>query len=317
MIVTILNGLLPVVFAIALGLQAGRAKLLSHGDTEVLATFVIRCALPLALFEGAATTPIEKVLDFRLAACLTFGLMGSYLIALAAGRLIFKHDLRTATMQALVCGYPDMAYFGAPILIAVIGPAGFLPALIGNLVTSVIMIPLTLFLTHLPDGAEPQSDTSSAVFVVGGALARAATNPIVWVPLLGVVLSALHLSMPGPIIAAVHIVGSAAGGTSLFALGLMLYGEKFRFNANVVTNIAIKNFLQPLLMGIGVIMLSLTPTAAREAIITGAVPTATAAAMFALKTRTYTKDATATILVSTIVGVFTTAGLIAALGLLK
>jgi hypothetical protein len=42
-------------------------------------------------------------------ACLTLGLMGSYVIALVIGRFGFKHDLRTATMQALVCDFPDMA----------------------------------------------------------------------------------------------------------------------------------------------------------------------------------------------------------------
>jgi predicted permease len=313
LIVTILNGLLPVIFTILLGLQAGRAMLLKHEDANVLATFVIRWALPLALFEGAVTTPPEKVLDFGLAACLTFGLMGSYLVAFFTGRFVFKHDIRTATMQALVSGYPDMAYFGAPILVAVIGPSGFLPVLVGNLVTSVIMIPVTLFLIHLPDKQRPRHEAMPMRAILGQALLKAVMNPIVWVPMLGISISALRIPVPGPMVAAVHIVGSAAGGTSLFALGLMLYGEKFRLNANVLANVGMKNFVQPLLMLIGVIFLDLTPTAAREAIITGAVPTATAAAMFALKSGTYTKDATSTILVSTVVGVFTAAGLIALL----
>jgi len=51
--------------------------------------------------------------------------MGSYVVALGVGQFVFKHDLRTSTMQALVCGYPDMAHFGAPILAAMFGPIGF------------------------------------------------------------------------------------------------------------------------------------------------------------------------------------------------
>jgi malonate transporter len=46
-------------------------------------------------------------------------------------------------------------------------------------------------------------------------------------------------------------------------------------------------------------------------VITGAVPTATAAAMFALKNKAYTADATATILTSTILGVIAEGLLIA------
>jgi len=123
---TILNGLLPVALAIILGWLSARIGLLKHEDAGVLATLVIRFALPFALFYAAATTPADKIVDPGLALCLTFGLMGSYLIALALGCLVFKHDLRTSTMQALVCGYPDMAYFGAPILAAMFGPRGFL-----------------------------------------------------------------------------------------------------------------------------------------------------------------------------------------------
>ncbi len=50
-------------------------------------------------------------------------------------------------MKALVCAYPDMAYFGAPILAAMFGPSGFLAVLVGNLVTSIVMLPLTIVLT--------------------------------------------------------------------------------------------------------------------------------------------------------------------------
>jgi malonate transporter len=110
---TILNGLLPVAFVILLGWLSCRIGLLKHDDAGVLATLVIRFALPLALFEGAVKTSPDKLENLGMAACLTLGLMGSYVIALAIGRFGFKHDLRTATMQALVCAFPDMAYFGA------------------------------------------------------------------------------------------------------------------------------------------------------------------------------------------------------------
>jgi malonate transporter and related proteins len=48
-------------------------------------------------------------------------------------------------------------------------------------------------------------------------------------------------------------------------------------------------------------------------VITGAVPTATAASMFALRNRTYTAEATSTIFISTLLGLFTEAVLIALL----
>jgi malonate transporter len=276
----------------------------------VLATLVVRFALPFALFYAAATTPADKIINVSLALCLTFGLMSSYLIALALGVFAFKHNLRTATMQALVCAYPDMAYFGAPILAAMFGPQGFLVVLVGNLVTSIIMLPLTIVLTRISDKQEAGHGWKDTVHVLNHSLVGAATNPIVFLPILGVILSFCHVTLPVPVLSSVKIIGAASGGTSLFALGLMLYGEKFRVNLNVLTNIGIKNFLQPALMVLGVAMLWLTKDPAHQAIITGAVPTATAAAMFALKNKTYTADATSTILLSTVLGIGTEAILI-------
>ena len=311
MIETILSGLLPVAFIISLGWLSCRLKLLKHDDAEVLATLVIRFALPFALFEGAVKTAPEKLGNVPFALTLLLGLMGTYVIALGVGRFVFRHDLRTATMQALVCSFPDMAYFGAPILAALFGPEGFLAVLVGNLVTSIFMLPLTIILTRISDKTDAGHNWGEMWHILGHSLLGAITNPIVWLPVLGMILSFQHVTLPGPVMDSVDMMAKAAGGTSLFALGVMLYGEKFRINANVLTNVGIKNFLQPALMLLGVILFGVTGASAHQVIITGAVPTATAASMFALKNKAYTTDATATILLSTVLGIATEALLIA------
>jgi len=310
MLLTILNGLLPVAVAMALGWLAGRLSILRHDDATVLATYVVKFALPFALFVAAATTAPEKILDPAMAICLTFGLMGSYVVALLVGKFVFRHDLKTSTMQALVCAYPDMAYFGGPVLAAVFGPSGFLLVLVGNLITSIIMLPITIVLVQI-SGKGSSAGSQQGFRVLGSSLLGAAANPIVFLPIFGLLLSLFAVPLPAPVHASVDIIGKSAAGASLFALGLMLYGEKFRINANVLSNLAIKNFLMPGLMCVGALALGMAVIPTQEAIITGAVPTATAAAMFALRNKAYTADATSTILASTILGIFTTAGLIA------
>jgi len=307
---TILNGLLPVAFVIVLGWLSARIGLLKHGDADVFATLVIRFALPFALFEGAVRTSPDKLHNVGFALCLTLGLMGTYVIALGIGRFVFRHDLRTATMQALVCAFPDMAYFGAPILAAVFGPEGFLAVLVGNLITSLFMLPLTIVLTGLGNNGKA-GERSDVLRVFRQSIARAVIHPIVWLPVSGMVLSFCHITLPEPVQTSVGLIAKAAGGTSLFALGLMLYGERFVINANILVNLGMKNFVQPALMALGAVLFGVVGAPAHQAIITGAVPTATAAAMFAIKSNTYTRDATATILVSTILGVFTEGLLIA------
>jgi predicted permease len=93
----------------------------------------------------------------------------------------------------------------------------------------------------------------------------------------------------------------------------MLYGEKIAVNREIVFNVGLKNFVQPGLMVLGIFIFGLKGALASQVLITGAVPTATAAAMFALRNKVYTAEATSTIFISTVLGLFTEAVLIAVL----
>ena len=313
MIDTILNGILPIGLAISLGWLSGRLGYLKHDHADVFAVFVLRFALPISLFLGAVRTTPDKLGNIDFALCLTAGLMGTYIIALLAGLFLFKHNLRTSTIQALVCAFPDMAYFGAPILATAIGPTGFLAVLVGNLVTSIIMLPLTIILTQASDKTEAGHDWKTIRHILATSLWGAVINPIVWLPVLGAVLCFAHITLPAPVLASTDMVAKAAGGTSLFALGLMFYGERPRISGEILVNVGLKNFLQPVLMLGSALLLGLHGSLMHQTIITGAVPTATAASMFALRNKAYTGEASGTILLSTFLGIFTEAALIALL----
>lgn len=310
MIDTVLNGLLPITLAILLGWLSGRFGYLKREDANVFAVFVLNYALPMTLFLDALSTAPEKLNNPYYILCMAFGLMGTYLVALFTGLYVFRHNLRESTMQALVCAFPDMAYFGAPILQAVVGPAGFFAVLVGNLVTSLIMLPLTMVLTNAADKTDTGHDGNAVWHIFGTSLLRAVRSNIVWLPLLGVALSFLHVKLPAPVTLSLGMIAKASGGTSLFALGLMFYGERLAINADVLANIALKNFLQPALMFLGALALGIKGTLAHELILTGAVPTATAASMFALRYKSYTREASSTILVSTALGILIEAVLI-------
>jgi malonate transporter and related proteins len=300
MIGTILDGLLPVAFVVSLGWLAGRLGLLRHEDADVLATYVVRFALPLSLFQGAVSTAPSDLLDFGLLGALAVALIATFGAGFATGRWAFRRDVRTSAIQGLACSFPDMAYFSAPVMSALYGPSGFLPILLGNLVVMLVMLPATIMLTN--DRGNPDGGGGAAL--IAKTLLGAITNPIVWVPLAGVVLCIARVKLPNPIDISVATVGKSAGGTSLFALGLMLYGAPIRINRDVLANLAIKNILQPAIAVLASVAFLLPGSVREQALLTAAAPTATAATMFALKSRTYTGEATSTVFVSTIAAIF-------------
>ncbi|VUT06099.1 hypothetical protein SB6424_02451 [Klebsiella pasteurii] len=186
----LLESLFPLVFIMLLGWLSGKLGYSRREDASVLATVVIRFALPFHLFIGALNTHPDKIKNFTFMAVLVIGLMGSYFLTLLISRYVFRHDIKTSAIQSLVCAFPDMAYFGAPVLAVLIGPEGFLGVLIGNLVTSVLMIPLTIILIRMGDKrAYADLQQPDALQLILQNLFKAVRNPIVWIPISGVLLS--------------------------------------------------------------------------------------------------------------------------------
>lgn len=300
----LLQSLFPLVFIMLLGWLSGKLGYSRREDASVLATVVIRFALPFHLFIGAFNTNPDKIKNLSFMAVLVIGLMGTYLITLCISRYVFRHDIKTSAIQSLVCAFPDMAYFGAPVLSVLIGPEGFLGVLIGNLITSVLMIPMTIVLIRMGDKTDSATPLNPGKMVLQNFI-RAGQNPIVWIPVSGVLLSLAGVGIPHIISIPIEMVGKVAGGLSLFALGLLFYGECPRLNIQSCTNIGIKNLLQPAIMAAAGLAFGLNHTLLQQVVIIGATPSAIAAGMFAIRSDTYIDSASSTILIGTAVGVIT------------
>lgn len=239
----LLQSLFPLVFIMLLGWLSGKLGYTRREDANVLATVVIRFALPFHLFIGALNTDPNKIKNLTFMAVLVVGLIGSYLLTLFISRFVFRHDIKTSAIQSLVCAFPDMAYFGAPVLAVLIGPEGFIGVLIGNIITSVIMIPLTIVLIRMGDKSDESLNALHPGAMVLQNLIKAARNPIVWIPVSGVLLSLAGVQIPHILSMPIEMVGKVSGGLSLFALGLLFYGERPKLNVQTFTNISIKNLV--------------------------------------------------------------------------
>ena len=302
----LLESLFPLVFIMLLGWLSGKLGYTRREDASVLATVVIRFALPVHLFIGALNTHPDKMKNFTFMAVLVIGLMGSYILTLLISRYVFRHDIKTSAIQSLVCAFPDMAYFGAPVLAVLICPEGFLGVLIGNLVTSVLMIPLTIILIRMGDKrGRADAEQPNPLRLILQNLFKAVRNPIVWIPISGVLLSLAGVQLPHMLSMPIEMVGKVACGLSLFALGLLFYGERPTVNIQTCTNISIKNLLQPAMMAVAGLAFGLSHSLMQQVIIIGATPSTIAAGMFALRSDTYIEPASSSILLGTAVGVVT------------
>ncbi|STV88074.1 auxin efflux carrier family protein [Klebsiella michiganensis] len=144
-----------------------------------------------------------------------------------------------------------MAYFGAPVLAVLIGPEGFLGVLIGNLVTSVLMIPLTIILIRMGDKrGRADAEQPNPLRLILQNLLKPSETRLSGYRFPGVLLSLAGVQLPHMLSMPIEMVGKVAGGLSLFALGLLFYGERPTVNIQTCTNISIKNLLQPAMMAV-------------------------------------------------------------------
>jgi malonate transporter and related proteins len=293
---TILTALAPIIFVTALGWFAGARGIFKPEASGVIATFVVKFALPLALFVAAAKAKPSDILNPPYLGALVVGMVGCFALTAALGRFVFKHSSGEAGLQGLAASFPNMAYCGPPVLGAAVGPSGILAVVIGNLVLALIMMPATLVLLSHGKGSGGG---------IGRSLWDAVSQPLVFLPVAGVVLALTGVPLPPLPVSAINEIGNAAGGAALFTLGLILSRIRFHLDKDILVNLMIKNFLQPLvLFGAGV-ALGLHGDLLKEVFLLGVLPAATAVPTLALANQTYAEDSAATVLASTVLSILT------------
>ena len=298
MMTTIVSGLLPILFVAFLGWLGGRMGLFGLRATTTLSSFVVTFALPLALFLAATRAKPEQLTDAAYGASLFAGLVGTYLLGILLGRVVFHHDMRASVLEGLSCGFPNMAYCGPPVLIAAVGAQGLLAVIVGNLIVTVIMVPLTIVLLQLAAPAARGEHQSEAV-LVERSLLGAVKQPLVWLPVLGAALAVAGVHLPAVVDNSIEQIGQAAGGAALFTLGLMLAHNPIRLGRDVLVNIGLKNLVQPAIMLAAALSFRLDSTLAKEVFLIGVMPSATAASVLAQRYGAYVQEAAATTAAST------------------
>lgn len=296
---TILQALVPVVFVAGLGWLTGRLGVLDPQRLRSITTFIVTVALPAALFAGVFNFSREQLENIPYVLTLAIALMGTWVIGLAIARFAFRSAPPSAAMVALNSSFPDLAYFGLPVLTAVIAAQGLLPIIVGNLVIAILMVPITILLLGAMDGTKHESLAEN--------LKTTVTKPLVWAPILGAVLVLLGVKLPPLAMASVRLVGNTAGGTALFALGVMLSGLTPRLDKETVTVLVLKNFLQPALALALALVFHFSGVLSKGVVLAAACPCATASAMLASSYRIDEQPTTSGVFVSNIAGIFTMA----------
>lgn len=177
---------------------------------------------------------------------------------------------------------------------------------------NLVQVPVALMLLSagaaqraLPGAGAAQAPASLWSHVVG-----ALREPVVWAPLLALLLVAFNLRFPPVIEESLGLLGKATGGVALFASGIVLYSRKVQLNLPVTVSVLARNLVIPGLVWGGMLALGMNAQVTREAVLTLAIPTASICVILAVQYQAAEQEMASTLFFSTILSVVTMGGFI-------
>jgi malonate transporter len=303
LLTTIIDAMLPIVVVLFLGFVSGWRKDFTGDQATILKRMVMLYALPLLLFGSTVSISRSRLLEnVPLAVAVAAGMVSNFFVVLLVARLAFRRDLGTSALQALTIGGPAVPFVGVSVLGYVFGPANeSIPVISASLAMNLVQVPVCLIL--LSAAATRSSDVKAARPSLLSYVIAAVREPIVWAPILAIILVISGLSMPKFVSQSMLLLGQATGGIALFASGIMLFARRVSFNWTVALNAAARNLIVPAVFWGGLVMLKLPPAAVREAVITLAIPTAAMAVILAVQFKIAEQEMASSLLFSTVLSI--------------
>ena len=237
----IFQSLIPLAFVIGLGWFAGWRNIIDARHSSSLATYVMSFSFPCLLFAKTATTSLQHLFNYRFIAGLSLGLLGMYLVLFLVNRYLRRMPLSHSCQTAFVTSFPDMAFMGIPIFLVLFGEESLISIVIGNVITSLVMIPLTVSILEIEGASEVKTNIMSLVLKVF-------KKPLVLAPIIGAIFSGFSIPMPALARESLQLIGGTTSGVSLFALGLIMSQAKVSVSKSVLFNVFHKLVAHPLIM---------------------------------------------------------------------
>ncbi len=161
-------------------------------------------------------------------------------------------------------------------------------------------------------GSSPEQVPAGAGQVsVAQNLISTAKQPIVWAPILALVLVLVGLSLPQSLVHAMALLGSASTGVALFASGIVLYAQRVAVTRFVVGSVAARNVIVPAVLWAILAALGMPHTDLRLAVLALALPAPVAVVLFAVRYNQGQREMASIVLFSSVGSLVTLAAFIA------
>lgn len=305
----IANLVLPVFAIILTGWLAGALGYLPRSLSAALIRFVFYIAMPALVFMILAQEQLTTLLDWRFLIAFGGGSLVFFAIMFAVARYGWRHSFGSSAIAGAVASMTNTTFVALPVLQALYGERGVIPAAIATVFVGVVMFPGLLLLLEINQRGESHASTLTEL------TRQVALNPVMLSTVAGLLWSFAQLPLPAPVTTYLGIFGDALTPCALFAIGLGLSMESLRLHLNTA---ALLSLVKLVIMPLGVyglcLLMGLDRFYTLTAVICAAVPTAKTAYILAGMYRVEESLAGSTISMSTLFSIATLVGWLYVLG---
>jgi malonate transporter and related proteins len=301
MFAEILNIVFPIFFVLLLGYAAGRTNQFDSHQVAGINELVLNFAVPASLFVGTVGVSRTQLLrETPLLMAMLVSLVGMYIVVFLLGKILFRHTVGGAALQAIAVSFTAGPFFGPAVLIPIYGTSSAVAISMIALILNIVIVPATLVLLGISLPPAKSGIKSPAVALLGSALVRAIKAPFVWVPLVAFALVLAGVNVPAVVDSALGLIGHATSGVALFVAGITIATSKITLNLEVGVNAVLKMVVLPVFCFSLAALFSVKAPFSDEGLLLTALPSGPIGILLATRYKTYEAEASSTMAVTMI-----------------
>ena len=298
----LVGALAPVFFVLALGYVAGKRNEFDADQSAGLSKLALNFALPASLFVSMTAIPKDLLLkQGPLLLALTIAHVGLFVAAWLLLNLVKSLRGTASLIYALALATTATPVFGfavlGPLLGATAGPTIGLVALTINLT-----VPLAVVLLAMNEAAQHAKagvgDSSRSAVLTG--LGAGLKSPLLWAPVLGIILTLSGHHLPAPLAACFDLIGSATAGVAVFAVGLVLSAHPVLLTGGVFLGSFARVSVQSALFFALLRVLHVVSPFASDSLLCCSFPLSNVVVLFAARYKTAEAESASMLLISTL-----------------
>ena len=311
----VFSALLPVVLLIAIGFIAGRAGWIRAEAIKDLSNLVFMVLTPALLFRTMSTVHVEQ---------LNFKPVAMYFVAallLFAGMLAWLGWSRRAAVLALAATFSNTVMIGIPLIGLAYGQPGLVTLFTLISVHALILLTLATIVLEMVAAREEQAagigGQRQMAMTVLSAIKGGIIHPVPLPIIAGLLFAQTGLVVPDVVDKPLHLLGSAFGPVALVLVGVTLTQVQVGPHLKSALGISLlKNLALPCLVAALGLALGMSGLPLAVMIVTASLPIGANVFLFAQRYEVAQDLVTASMAVSTVLGLATITLVMSLVGLL-